>query len=125
MFRYVRYAAAGFFVLLAIALIGLWVRSSCRADELAARIAGPIFGCSSSRGIAKFFWAHSTMIAEFKKWHYHSFEPSNWWRYTTWGFGFASRANGKHYSLYLPHWFLAACSFGLAALFAFKLRWRF
>ncbi len=27
--------------------------------------------------------------------------------------------------LYLPHWFVAASSFGLAALFAFKRNWRF
>jgi hypothetical protein len=132
MARYLRFAAAGFFALLTLALIGLWVRSHYRLDM----IHSPIVGSKS------FSWASNCGAAIWSVYNRPSAidGPTRWTFYSERsdpivrpqgetgvlsGLGFAFARSGRWTAIALPHWFLAASSLGLAALFAFKRNWRF
>jgi hypothetical protein len=125
MARYLRFAAAGFFALLTLAVIGLWVRSYYRGDS----VAGP-FRDTHMIGIGSHYGTTAWMSRSQKrlpdKWMVRHFaaRPEEAAKRTQEGFLARLGFGVKHY-LMLPHWFLAALSFGLAALAWPRQFWRF
>jgi hypothetical protein len=124
MMRYARYAAAALFALLAVGFVALWVRSYFRADSLYGYFADdcPV-GFHSHRGVAGcIIEFDSADYAPAKGWWFQSRsvdpEPLAGW-------GFRLSLNSWPSWVFIPHWFLAASSLGLAALFAFKRSWRY
>jgi hypothetical protein len=124
MTRYARYAAAVIFTLFALAFVGLWVRSYYRADALYGYFKSD---CSvefhSHRGVAG-------CIIEFDS--ADNAATGRWWLQSRAvdpvplpGSGFSLSLDPWPTWVTIPHWFLAASSLGLAALFAFKRTWRY
>jgi hypothetical protein len=124
MTRYLRITTAGFFVLLTLALIALWVRSYHREDIMLGST-GPTFSISSSLG--------TLTVAMMRDggqlpWTVQAAEVDvdddfSIWNYPYLGFGGVIGGNGL--VLMAPYWFLTASSFTLAGLLAFKRSWRF
>jgi hypothetical protein len=125
MARYLRFAAAGFFALLTLALIGLWVRSYWAFDwalfPLGANhsaIAG-IYSGMGGLQINSFSvdeWrAFSTPIDAARD------DPYAWPNLANSGFTYLPENRICLFPLVVPALFAAA----LAALFAFKRTWRF
>jgi len=122
MTRYLRIAAAVCFALLAISLICVWIRSYSLHDQLTYEWDRSIwFGGSTRgevtigreavqmrRGIGDRF---QLLTLEYDRINFARRMP------TTFGFGYLAGKPGGA-SLTLPHWFLAVCSFVLAALWA-------
>jgi hypothetical protein len=134
--RHLRYAPAVAFALLALAFVGLWVRSYTYSDG----IGGPIdkyqtAGFDSCYGLIKgnlSKWPQGSL--PFDRWFFASRAAAidrdgmEEWRkfFTPLGLGLSLdiRPNGG-FGFSLPHWFLAASSLALAALLAFKPITRF
>jgi hypothetical protein len=132
MMRYARYAAAVLFALLAVGFVALWVRSYWWQDHVGRwRTSLPTMAVES-------FWGEIVLST----WHNDS--PQN--GSSTWvidavkankenliefdgvlGFGIMHHSFGmrRWVDVFVPHWFLALSSLGLAALFAFKRTWRY
>lgn len=106
MARYLRFAAAGFFALLAVALIGVWVRSYYRVDVATAPL-GRTYGVywSTHRGRALGEVRRLQKVSG-ERWSLNSFpaisntNPSRWQNGILFGLGFA----GSCY-LMMPYWF--------------------
>jgi hypothetical protein len=125
MMRHARYSAAVLFALVAAGFAALWVRSYSVRD-LFFNADGHVL---SYKGV--------TMVEVYKKAWPLPGKPSRFWSshpipatevYSPWDSGFlgfevTETKVGK--GMELPHWFLAASSLGLAALFAFKRTWRY
>jgi hypothetical protein len=128
MLRHLRYAPAVAFGLLALAFVGLWVRSYTWVDT----IIGPVgeartFSWGSVNGI--FATGVSGNIRP-EEWTMQSYPArprtvSRWQRGVLFGLGFSypNDSTGVHFQL--PYWFLALSSFALAGLLAFKPITRF
>ena len=137
MLRYLRIAACGFFLLLAVAIVGLWIRSYYQFDTAYASGSDALRVGSvhlhSCRGVVDCDVLLGIPEGAFRS-------PS--WPYPYWNVTAADSArairwlkgtgNRFRFSLgrfglivVLPHWFLAACSFAVAALLYFKKSWRF
>jgi hypothetical protein len=121
MMRYLRYAAAVVFALLAVGFVALWVRSNSLFDELWIPVPfGRKLGLLSLDNFASITWENNP-DGNF------IFRSSNVDVYlrpkTHWGFLFVSEPDSTY--VCMPHWFLAASSLALAALFAFKRTWRY
>jgi hypothetical protein len=124
MLRYLRIAAAVVLAIVGWSLVALWVRSHYRADSLHQSF-GPhgTIELHSHRGVAG-------LLIELGN---DDMELTGGWRLTSAavdpepssGSGFSLALDSQPAWATAPHWFLAACSFGLAALFAFKRTWRF
>jgi hypothetical protein len=128
MTRYLQIAAAVTFALLAWAFIGLWVRSYYLGDTAEGLIANWRTGFHSTRGVVIFGVVNGDKYPLPDDWSVNSFpiaQDLRWKKRTTLGFAIDRHVSDGWWYLYLPHWFLAASSFTLAALFAFKRTWRF
>jgi hypothetical protein len=122
MMRYARYAAAALFALLAVGFVALWVRSNRHIDA----ITWPRSNC-------RLEFRSTTGQLQFRSYHYRGPRSDFYYRAmrirpnpdapATPSFAYALRP--LTWGLTLPHWFLAASSLGLAALFAFKRTWRY
>ncbi len=129
--RPLRYAPAVAFALLALALVGLWVRSNYYLDRLRMPLGGnSTAGCSSYDGVIGCGWGDdppyaardwffvSILASETSRWDNmrpkESLGFSAWWDGGLLGYGFS-----------LPHWFLALSALVLATLLAFKPITRF
>jgi hypothetical protein len=133
MTRYLRIAAAVTFALLAVALIGLWVRSHYYAE----RIRGPVAEKNglhlwSSGGELSMVLATYAIPGELPEWSCDAFPfpRVSYNRYPPRFVGILARLGfyfhgGRQIMLSLPYWFLTVVSASLAALFAFKRTWRF
>jgi hypothetical protein len=136
MARYFRIAAAGFFALLAVALIGLWVRSHFRKDSV-MRFSNPSYVMATS-------WSGTLAWQSVKL--PRKLPPAPRWTVQSTPVPRRSFASGVERSLLcrlgfnyqrvtvasatvfvitIPIWSLIALSAALAALFAFKGKWRF
>jgi hypothetical protein len=124
MTRYLRIAASGFFVLLAVALIGLWIwshfyrayvigpvgRNFQASAEHACGIATIDFGEVPNR---RSDWDWGCMESEMMA------DDTDQWRRQTWlGLGF-SLGVGNGFTQRLPYWCLVVCSLGVATLLMF------
>ena len=121
MMRYARYAAAALFALLAVGFVALWARSYFWWD-LAG---GNGFLLMSYYGITAVNF-NEQYVGNKLGWGAFPAddnEGERFWKIGLLGIGFRHNALGTLY--YLPHWFLAASSLALAALFAFKRTWRY
>ena len=128
MHRPLRYAPAAFFALLALAFVGLWVRSYYWRDSISGPLWGVRYECASHRG-STYFATHPTFDLG------HS--PVDWKLMSMRGvlfsgstprggyLGFSVISRQAYRAMTLPHWFLAASSLALAALLAFKPITRF
>jgi hypothetical protein len=131
MLRYLRYVAAVGFALLALALIGLWVRSYYSWDIVHGALPGGYsLKCTSNHGMLSIERCEgsATPTGHFG-WSLLTTEPMRREPLPgaplshRLGFSYFSFEDG--WSVAVPHWFLAASSLGLAALFAFKRTWRY
>ena len=128
MARYLRIAAAVFFALLAVALIGLWVRSYSWHDYIRYRMGAGHVGCESFDGIVMLAHFRLPPISDHP---WLAIRPSSVPSslpddsFTDIGLGFQYRFIRAATHFCLPHWFLALITASLAALFAFKRSWRF
>jgi hypothetical protein len=126
MMRYARYAAAVLFALLAAGFVTLWVHSHQLHDVVSGPVGSIQISAASNRGtvvfcVASWQWkspwsAHALPV---------SVSPGGYASETYAGFGLRRVYDGTIIRLYLPHWFLAASSLALAALFAFNRTWRY
>jgi hypothetical protein len=120
MMRYLRYAAAVVFALLAVASVGWWVRSYYWWDSTGARTVrldsyyGSTWMTVSDRNWGALDWG--AQPADDK-------EAVRFWRQGLLGLDYHRDKWGTVVAV--PHWFLAASSLGLAALFTFKRTWRY
>jgi hypothetical protein len=131
MARYLRIAASVYFALIAVAFVGLWVRSYYWHDGARGPIGRSytlsvqhLFGvvvCAVSPESTINEWASFGLQAEP---HIRSPLSGEKKSARTLGFTFDAIQPSGFYAA-IPHWFLAAGSFGFAALFAFKRTWRF
>jgi hypothetical protein len=133
MTRYLRFAASGFFVLLAVALIGLWVRSHYWFDTATARFGhGQCVSVGSVRGIVlvvsmrdadelerttgfKLAKSRVTPLRE-------SLTFSGFLGF--WGTSGSFLALSGT-SVSVPYWFLIVTALALAVLVSLKRSWRF
>ncbi len=131
MLRYARYTAAVVFALLAVGFVALWVRSYTWFDQIGGPFANQIAVFVSNRGLTGWGVTEGPRPQRHRDWtigsHRYSDRPatSRWTGKTQFGFGVIPRDNFGLMGLYLPHWFLAASSLALAALFAFERTWRY
>lgn len=126
MTRYLRIAAAGFFVLLAIALIGLWVRSY----YYFVAVSGPVgtqhyLDSSSSLGVVNTVVVPEAASFGWTVWTTRIDPGPHESRLREGFFGLRLEITDVQIHFALPHWFLVACSFALAAVLTFKRTWRF
>jgi hypothetical protein len=124
MLRKVRYAAVVAFALLTLALVALWVRSHDRWDSIEGSAGGTLWSVRSQRGnvllVASALPQPRPKVVT--KW---TSKPVPAWLQREESISaFALNIEPLVISLSLPHWFLAALSLGLAAIFAFKRTWR-
>jgi len=126
-----------FFALLAIAFVALWVRSYFYNESILWVPNNSRYSMISSRRGSIGF--EHVVTSSF-------FPSSQGWKITSAPVGPVPLGRNPHQSLIsrmgfnfqqvsqrplsgmagtIPHWFLAACSLGLAALFAFKRTWRY
>jgi hypothetical protein len=135
MTRYLRIAAAGFFVLLTLALTGLWIRSYTWRDT-AIMLAGKNInlGAGSVNGVVMVVAHRDAPHLDRKDRFYvtsHGVEPEydrvDLSDFGVLGFSFNREAYIESRGFYVsfPYGFLAASSFALAAIFAVKKSWRF
>jgi hypothetical protein len=136
MTRYLRFAAAGLFALLTVALIGLWVRSQFRKDSI-MRFSNPRYVVVTSRS-GVLGWESVKLprkLPPAPRWTVQStpvqrrafasgVERSLLSRL---GFNYqrVAVASATGLVITIPTWSLIAVSAALAALFAFKGTWRF
>jgi hypothetical protein len=132
MARYLRIVAV-VFALLAWVFIGLRVRSYSWSEGVTGPISDHYYAgvehccglviCDLSRWdkLPREEWMHPIHPAEADK------SSIDYWRSdTAFGLGFLFRVRpGNGFGISCPHWFLAASSFALAAVFHFKRNWRF
>jgi hypothetical protein len=130
MARYFRLAAAGFFALQTVALIGLWVRSYYRVDIATAPL-GRAYGIywSTHRGRALCEVRHLQFPSP-ERWSLSSYPafPRRAWRWENgflYGLGFEVEIAAGLCYVMAPYWFWTGMPAALAALFAFKRSWRF
>jgi hypothetical protein len=128
MTRYLRIAGAVAFALLACAMIGLWIRSYSLHDQLTYEGDRSIwFGASTRGGVTIGRQLVQMPPDDGDRFHLLTldYDQLNFTgrMLTTFGFGYMTLMSGA--SVTLPHWFLAASSFALAALFAVKKFSRF
>jgi hypothetical protein len=130
MARYLRIAAAVVFALLALAFVALWVRSYYYLDRVHVPAGGKaVLGFGSYAGNTAWGWGTKRIFAA-RRWHLSSQHHSEVVGFNFRGknsfYGFNLDGNGvTHVRVTSPHWFLAAASGALAALFAFTRTWRF
>jgi hypothetical protein len=128
-----RYAPAIVFALLALAFVGLWVRSYYVIDTAYGRVGeSRQIGWGFSRGLVTIRYADlGRPIRKFQGWHFNSrpVEPdaiadNGWSEQTYVGFG---RVNGVLgvVNYYFPFWLPTLIAASLAAVFAFKPITRF
>jgi hypothetical protein len=88
---------------------------------ISPRYGDTVFGGDSNRSTLSVYFRHGPSVPDHRQWQLISSddEPKGGGR----GFSLTRADNG--YGVSFPHWFLAACSLGFAALFAFKKTWRF
>jgi hypothetical protein len=126
--RHLRFAAALFLTLLALALVALGFRSYAYHDAIAPQTFGHDIGIGSNRGVVVLVWSGFTTEV-FGRWTLRTYPlsltPNGWADRTFAGFGVQTLNNGWGVYLFLPHWFLATSSLAVAALFAFKTSCRF
>jgi hypothetical protein len=111
------------FALLAMGFVALWARSYYRWDM----VVGDDFRIASLSGVTGLgFYGQDAAGPHAPYWIASPAgddQASGFWRSPLLRFEY------RHYevetTLYVPHWFLAASSLGLAALFAFKRTWRY
>jgi hypothetical protein len=131
MTRYLRIAAAGFFALLTLALVVLWVQSHYYVDiqmltidddhcvivnSYAGRIllgVGQTAPYDQSR-LGSGGWCRESRPVE-----------ASWKRWPDRAFGFGFDDEGRYFEVRAPHWLYAGAFASIAALFAFKRLWRF
>ena len=124
MLRYLRITAAVFFALLVIGFVALWVRSHYWFDGAFIPIADGHLSIGSNRGICCGGITLGTKIG-LLLWQLPAEEyQSDWHERSPLGFNLQYRGPSG-YGIDCSHWFLAASSLGLAALFAFKRTWRY
>ena len=131
MTRYLRITAAVFFALLAVALIGLWVRSFHRSDFLWCEIPNSRrlqLSSYDSRVVLRLFDrnpAFDNSPDQPRRTSYPHIEFLGG-RLPLGGLlGFDYSRRESFVSATIPYWFLFASSLAIAALFAFKRTWRF
>jgi hypothetical protein len=123
MTRYARYAAAALFTWLAVGFVALWARSYWRLEILEQRTDLQAFQISSVNGrIAIGGLDPRVTIGKFYL-NVVSADSADWRKGGV--LGFAYYDDGLVTAFSAPHWFLAASSLGLAALFTFKRTWRY
>jgi hypothetical protein len=135
MTRYLRIAAAGFFLLLAIALIALWIRSYTWQDEATAWLGQGQSGTAASvRGVVLIVTIRDTdqldgptgvrltsrrVTPPFKSMIFSDSGLLGFWGESG-SFLTLSGVNAT-----LPYWFFVGLALAFAALFTFKKSWRF
>jgi hypothetical protein len=124
MMRYARYAAAVLFALLAMAFVALWVRSYHRWDVLICPTPTAVVFTFQSAGGSVLVDSASADSRQ-GKWLSMRWPPFKTLSYSFLPRDFRLDWNGGLPRAVLPHWFVAASSFALAALFAFKRTWRY
>jgi hypothetical protein len=128
MMRHLRYAPAVAFALLALGFVGLWVRSYTYSDASEGPIAKWQGGYHVTRGEIILAWGRPdayTRVTEWKTYSFHVSRDRRPMKPTFLGFAFERHETLAWKYVYVPHWFLAALSFGLAALLAYKPVTRF
>jgi hypothetical protein len=135
MTRYLRIAAAGFFALLTLALIGLWVRSYSRCDLIHSPSIGlNSFTVASNYGVFSFGADSHDLPNASTQWDFltgprrpplklvlsNGRSPGLLTR-----LGFIFLHNSALTMLSVPYWFLIASSCALAAVLGLKRPWRF
>jgi hypothetical protein len=130
--RYVRYAAAVVFALLALGFVALWVRSYYWFDTVAWRATNnrAIVAGSASGSASVITLSPSPYSRKDRFWRNHQVLPKSLRAglaetITAFSLGRETGIEMTSVSVVMPHWFLAASSLGLAALFAFKRTWRY
>lgn len=141
MIRYARLAVAALFALLAVAFVALWVRSNWWMDYRIGEVRGP-FGLfvHSQQGQLRIFIIEYKPLPVNNNWPV-TFDdlfretfalpnsphriPAQWRarREVLREFQWTHYPAGERFVV--PHWFPAASSLGLAALFAFKRTWHY
>jgi hypothetical protein len=123
MTRYQRIAGAVMFALLAWAFIALWVRSYYRYDIVRGNVSSSTrFELYLNYGRVVFFTEPDPSPLSKTKLKWLSDRTTSKTKSTARPFNISvDRIKG----VMVPHWFLAVCSFALAAVFAFKKSWRF
>jgi hypothetical protein len=128
MLRYVRITAAVGFALLALALIGLWVRSYYQLDVVEVSLANnQRLTVMSSKGAVICDWAQlvndSRRRLTICSMPATSKNSSPFWAHGVLGFDYEA---WPHISLLtIPNWFLVLVSGAAATTFALKRRWQF
>jgi len=135
MARYLRIAAAGFFALLALAFVALWVRSYHFYEGVSSPVGSSYFGALD--GCAGVFAVelsrHDVLPRYAREWNYRRIPRDSIMdtlnkRVGQSVLGTGILVEGKPsggFVVMLPYWLAVALSLALAALFAFKKSWRF
>jgi hypothetical protein len=130
MTRYLRIAVAVCFVLLAVALIALWVRSYGNFDSVSGPVGLDCYaGFYSSLGVVNFSLVCSDdPPPDANNWNVQHAKIQSRLagsRLRRGWIGLQVRFDKGDLNFALPYWFLTTLSTALAALFAFKRTWRF
>ena len=129
MVRYLRYAAAVVFALLAVGFVAPWVRSYTSCDAAGLNPGGKhAFSITSYRGAVWVQRFDADRTRDQRLWVYVIIPAEAIYIHAP-GNGLLGlrlfREESCVVKLSLPYWFLAASSLALAALFAFKRTWRY
>jgi hypothetical protein len=126
MMRFARYAAATMFALLVLGFVVLWVRSLESLEMVTGSLPGVNFTIASHRNFMAVTIFHFVAAGQESEWYTGSMRlPRKESIIATNLLGFSAAYDSGHTVIAFPHWFVAASSLGLAALFAFKRTWRY
>jgi hypothetical protein len=120
MLRYLRFAAAIAFALLAVAFVALWVRSYYRFNDVSGRLGGRLYGMATLGGAMRLYLADPSLRPQQQEWRWASHEVVRLGPNMRRDLRFPTEWSGRMQGLQLPFWFLALSSLALATLIAFK-----
>jgi hypothetical protein len=121
--RHLRFAPTVAFALLALAFVGLWMRSYWSHDVVTGPVGGSDLCLASDRGVVLVGVLAYDPGLGWELRHYPAIGVQN---YTCpLGLKVLRQGGWGPSGLLFSHWFLAASSLSLAALFAFKRTWHY
>jgi hypothetical protein len=129
MLRRPRYLPAVAFALLALAFVGLWVRSYDYLESMRMPLGRRTLAGTSYDGVIGTVWGEEPPSPDLHKWSFESLHASSFSprprRSQVGPLGFTALHGPNKFGVMFPHWFLAAASLSFAALLAFKPITRF